>query len=246
WGLCQHARDIAAYYLKVQHVREVMGPGHVEWNSKMFATEIMLDRVTNLKAVQALLARAADVLEPFHADYDAVSVGPAAAGPVRASNAHVLAVLLARHWVELNHRHGLESVPLGATAAETADDVLRALPTWQENAERFYARLTAVAGTDYAASFGTWINMVRVESAKMLGTLPADLTATTSYEERKIIDTLKKAGRRLLQRELIPAGGWNDDNGSIKTILSRMRQAGLIDNKKDSRGKGYGLREWGQ
>lgn len=65
--------------------------------------------------------------------------------------------------------------------------------------------------------------------------------------EQSIIDAIKVAGRRLTTDEVLKAltvGEIEPNPSSVKDKLAVLRRAQILDNEKDNRGKGFGLRSW--
>lgn len=107
-----------------------------------------------------------------------------------------------------------------------------------------------VVGTDFHAAYSHLQARLRVEMAKAADAAqqlalptPTAVEPVLSYEEQQIIDALRKNGRRMTQLQLLAAAGLGE-HGTLKALLSQMRQRRLIDNDRDNWGKGYGLPEW--
>ena len=62
-----------------------------------------------------------------------------------------------------------------------------------------------------------------------------------------IVNVIRESGRRMTTKEILGALAKREtvaSEGTTKVYLSLLREAAILTNGKDSRGKGYGLAEW--
>jgi hypothetical protein len=66
-----------------------------------------------------------------------------------------------------------------------------------------------------------------------------------SFAERAILETLRTEGNRMTQEKLLKAAKLRV-TGTNKSLLGQMVERAVLDNRRDDRGRGYGLPAWNE